>query len=95
MWLIFGVITVVFILAFGPWVGGDLSGNAPFAAQVNGRVISTAQFQASYSNRFRTMQMFRKDYDVDAARENLKQQVIDALIEQELLAQQAENTNSP
>ena len=91
MWLIFGVITVVFILAFGPWVGGDLSGNAPFAAQVNGRVISTAQFQASYSNRFRTMQMFRKDYDVDAAKkENLKQQVIDALIEQELLAQQAE-----
>ncbi len=91
MWVIFGVITLVFILAFGPWVGGDLSGNAPFAAQVNGRVISTAQFQASYSNRFRTMQMFRKDYNVDAAKkENLKQQVIDALIEQELLAQQAE-----
>jgi peptidyl-prolyl cis-trans isomerase D len=91
MWVIFGVITLVFILAFGPWVGADLSGNAPFAARVNGRVISTAQFQASYSNRFRTMQMFRKDYNVDAAKkENLKQQVIDALIDQELLAQQAE-----
>ncbi len=91
MWLIFGVITLVFILAFGPWVGGDLSGNAPFAAQVNGRVISTAQFQADYSNRFRTMQMFRKDYDIDdAKKENLKQQVLDSLIDRELLAQEAE-----
>ena len=94
MWLIFGVITLVFILAFGPWVGGDLSGNAPFAAQVNGRVISTAQFQANYSNRFRTMQMFRKDYDVaDAKKENLKQQVLDNLIDRELLAQEAERNH--
>ena len=49
MMLLFAIITFVFIFTFGSWGGGDVSGDLPWAARVNGRIITQAQFQAMYS----------------------------------------------
>lgn len=91
VWLPVGVIVFVFVFTFGSWGGGDLSGNMPMAAVVNGRVIPESQFAAAYSLAFQNNQRFRRGYDVEAAKaEGLKDKVLEELVERELLAQLAE-----
>lgn len=86
-----GIITFVFVFTFGSWGGGDLSGNIPMAAVVNGRVISEAQFNTAYSGAYQSKQRLRPGYGIDDAKsEGLKELVLEQLIERELLAQAAE-----
>jgi peptidyl-prolyl cis-trans isomerase D len=90
MIFLFAIITIVFAINFGPWAG-QMGGELPFAATVNGRVISTAQFQNAYANRFNFMKSFRPGYNPEQAKaDNLKGSVLDQLIGQELLAQVAQ-----
>jgi peptidyl-prolyl cis-trans isomerase D len=91
MIFLFAIITIVFAINFGPWAG-QMGGELPFAATVNGRVISTAQFQNAYANRFNFMKSFRPGYTAEQAKQdNLKTSVLDQLIGQELLAQVADS----
>jgi peptidyl-prolyl cis-trans isomerase D len=92
-WLMVGVflaITFVFVFTFGAWGGGNVSGDMPVAATVNGHTIPMSQFRVQYAQTFRTQSMFRQGYSADKAREEgLDQQVLERLISNELLAQAA------
>ncbi len=92
-WLMIGVfiaITFVFVFTFGSWGGGNISGDLPIAATVNGEVIPMTHFRVQYAQTFRTQTMFRPGFTADKAREEgLDQQVLDRLVRQELLAQAA------
>ena len=92
-WLMIGVfiaITFVFVFTFGSWGGGNVSGELPVAATVNGQTIPMSQFRVQYAQTFRTQTMFRPGFTADKAREEgLDQQVLDRLITNELLAQAA------
>jgi peptidyl-prolyl cis-trans isomerase D len=92
-WLMIGVfivITFVFIFTFGSWGGGNISGELPIAATVNGEVIPMSHFRVQYAQAFRTQSMFRPGFTAEQARaEGLDQQVLDRLIRTELLAQAA------
>jgi len=92
-WLMIGVfvaITFVFIFTFGSWGGGNISGELPIAATVNGEVIPMSHFRVQYAQTFRTQTMFRPGFTAEKAREEgLDQQVLDRLIRTELLAQAA------
>jgi peptidyl-prolyl cis-trans isomerase D len=90
MILLFAIITIVFIFTFGSWGGGNVSGEMPIAAEVNGHVISQAQFNAVYSNRFRRAQSYQPGYDTEQAqKDKMREKILDSLIGRELLAQAA------
>lgn len=89
--LIFGAIILVFALNFGPGSATQCSTRSPVAAYVGTRAIAESDFVKSYGQRFQMMSMYRPNYSVeDAKRENLKAQVLDEMIGNELLAQEGE-----
>lgn len=90
MTALFGAIIFVFAVNFGPWAGSG-SGELPFAAEVNGSVITMAQFQSVYSGKMRQIQQFRPDYTAEQAdKDGMRGIIVDQLIAQELLAQLAQ-----
>jgi peptidyl-prolyl cis-trans isomerase D len=90
MVVVLAAITFVFVFTFGSWGGGNLSGDMPVAATVNGEVIPMSLFRVQYAQTFRMQSMYRQGYNADQARaEGLDQQVLDRLITTELLAQAA------
>ena len=90
MVVVIAAITFVFVFTFGSWGGGNLAGDLPIAATVNGEVIPMSLFRVQYAQTFRMQSMYRQGYNADQARtENLDQQVLDRLITTELLAQAA------
>lgn len=92
MILLFAIITIVFIFTFGSWGGGNVSGEMPIAAEVNGRVVSQAQFQAVLSNQFRRRQQYQPGYTSEQAqKDGLRNSVLEQMIGRELLAQAAED----
>lgn len=89
--IIFGAIILVFALNFGPGSISQCGGRIPVAATVNGRIVSEAEFARRYATVFANITQYRPDYTAEKARaENLKRQVLDAMIGDELLAQEAE-----
>lgn len=89
--LLFAVIIFVFAINFGPWAG-RVGSDTSYAAEVNGRVISIAEFQSAYGNQIRMLQMFRPGYTNEQAEiDGLRSIVLDQLISQELLAQLSES----
>ena len=92
IYLIFGVLIVVFAFSFGPGSGSCASGPADFAAKVDGDVIRRQEFSLLY-NRYLDQQRFLGlggSGANDAQRSILRRQVIDQLIERKLLAHEAE-----
>lgn len=88
MILIFAIIIFVFAINFGPWAGGQLSDNLPYAAKVNNIPISMSEFRTAYMSQIARIRQFRPDYDDEKAeKDNLKQLVLDQLISRELLTQ--------
>jgi peptidyl-prolyl cis-trans isomerase D len=91
-WLIiffFGAIIFVFAIN-GPW-SWNLQGSTPYAADVNGRVITLPEFQSAYGMIFRSMQNYRADFTHEQAeKEGLRTIVLNQLLTKELLAQLAE-----
>jgi peptidyl-prolyl cis-trans isomerase D len=89
--VIFGTIIVVFALNFGPGSVAECGGKIPVAATVNGRRISEAEFARRYAAVFANMAQYRPGYTVDQAKaENLKSKVLEEMVGEELLAQEAE-----
>ncbi len=90
MVIVLAAITFVFVFTFGSWGGGNVSGDLPIAATVNGEIVPMSQFRVQYAQDFRTQTMFRPGFNAEKAREEgLDQQVLDRLISNELLAQAA------
>ena len=92
MIIVLAAITFVFVFTFGSWGGGNVSGDLPIAATVNGEIVQMSQFRVQYAQTFRSQTMYRPGFNADKAREEgLDQQVLDRLITTELLAQAAES----
>ena len=91
--LIFGAIIVTFIFSFGRGSTGYRTRTPEtWAAKVNGDLVTAGNFTQAYSNRFRQQaQMRGGKYTTDNARQdNLKQETLKGLVDQELIAQQAD-----
>ncbi|HTO99208.1 MAG TPA: SurA N-terminal domain-containing protein, partial [Myxococcales bacterium] len=92
--LIFGAIIVTFIFSFGRGSSGFRTRTPEtWAAKVNGELVTASDFVQAYSNRFRQMSQMRGGkYTTDNAKQdNLKAETLRGLIDQELIAQQADD----
>ena len=87
MILLFAIIIFVFAINFGPWAGQQSEGLA-YAAIVNNKQISLAEFSTAYTSQLARLKQFRPDYDeAQADRDGLKHMVLEQLISRELLTQ--------
>jgi peptidyl-prolyl cis-trans isomerase D len=92
--LIFGAIILTFIFSFGRGSSGFRTRTPEtWAAKVNGELVTAGDFLQAYSSRFRQMSQMRGGkYTTDNARQdNLKAETLRGLIDQELIAQQADD----
>ena len=91
--LVFGALIFVFIFSFGRGSSGFKAvGNESWAARVNGDLVTASDFVQAYSNRFRQMSAMRggKYTTENAKSDDLKKVTLDGLVDQELIAEQAE-----
>jgi peptidyl-prolyl cis-trans isomerase D len=90
IYLMFGILIVVFIISFGPQSRGTtcdaaLSGDDHYAARVAGDIISTNDFRYGF------LMMGGAQAPAQIAKQRrMKEMVMDKLIDRELLAQEAE-----
>ncbi len=90
IYLMFGILIVVFIISFGPQSRGTtcdaaLSGNDHYAARVAGDIVSNNDFRYGF------LMMGGAQAPAQIAKQRrMKETVMDKLIERELLAQEAE-----
>jgi len=92
--LVFGAIILTFIFSFGRGSSGFRTRTPEtWAARVNGELVTAGDFTQAYSNRFRQMSQMRGGkYTTDNAKQdNLKVETLKGLIDQELIAQQADD----
>jgi peptidyl-prolyl cis-trans isomerase D len=90
--LIFAAIIVTFIFSFGRGSSGFRTRTPDtWAAKVNGDLITATDFTQAYTNRFRQQSQMRGGkYTTDNARQDgLKKSVLDGLVDQELISQEA------
>ena len=91
--LIFGALIFVFIFSFGRGSSGFKAiGSESWAARVNGELVTASDFTQAYSNRFRQMSAMRggKYTAENAKSDDLRKVTLDGLVDQELIAGQAE-----
>src|SRR6266850_521471 len=92
--LIFGAIILTFIFSFGRGSSGFRTRTPEtWAARVNGELVTASEFSRAYSNRFRQVSQMRGGkYTTDNAKQdNLKAETLRGLVDQELIAQQADD----
>ncbi len=79
------LIAVAFVFTFGSWGGSNVSGGTTVVARVNGRTVAQKDFNNIYRSRFTSGR-----YNAEKAkRDDLKAKVLDQLIDQDLLSQEA------
>src|SRR5438093_809294 len=92
MILLFAIIIFVFAINFGPWAGSQLTEGTHYAAIVNNRTISMAEFRTAFMSQMNRIRQFRTDYDeTQAEKDGLKQMVLEQLIARELLTQMGQH----
>ncbi len=90
IYVLFGIVIAVFIINFGPQSKGgcdapDTGGSVPFAAKVDGSVLSPAGYRYAF------LLAGGAQYPAQLAKQrHLKEMIMDKLIERELLAGEAE-----
>ena len=92
--LIFGAIILTFVFSFGRGSSGFRTRTPEtWAARVNGELVTASDFAQAYANRFRQMSAMRGGkYTTDNAKQdNLKTETLKGLVDQELIAQQADD----
>src|SRR3982750_4174605 len=92
--LVFGAIILTFIFSFGRGSSGFRTRTPEtWAARVNGDLVTAGDFVQAYSNRFRQQAQMRggKYTTEQAKQDNLKKETLKSLIDQELIAQQADD----
>ena len=91
--LIFGVLILSFVVSFGRGSSGFRTRTPDtWAAKVNGDLVTATDFTQAYSNRFRQQSQMRGGkYTTDNAKQDgLKKTVLDSLVDQQLISQEAE-----
>lgn len=89
--LLFAVVTFVFAINIGPWAG-NVGGEAKYAADVNGHVITFQELQMAYAAQMKMIQTYQPDFNPEGdTQEALKKTVLDRLIAKVLLVQLAQN----
>ena len=92
--VIFAAIIISFIFSFGRGSSGFRTRTPDtWAAKVNGDLVTAGDFTQAYSNRFRQMSQMRGGkYTTDNAKsDNLKSETLKGLVDDELIAQQADD----
>ncbi|HEY0841086.1 MAG TPA: SurA N-terminal domain-containing protein [Vulgatibacter sp.] len=96
MYLVFGVLILVFVIYFGPGSNGCMGGSgvegaSPFAARVNGTNIGWREFETAYGNAYRNyQQQMGERFDAQMAEQmGLRKSVLDQLVDRRLLLDQA------
>src|SRR5205085_4226323 len=92
--LIFGAIILALRYSFGGGSSGFRTRKPEtWAARVNGELVTASDFAQAYANRFRQMAAMRGGkYTTDNAKQdNLKSETLKGLVDQELIAQQADD----
>ncbi|MCX7957559.1 MAG: SurA N-terminal domain-containing protein [Deltaproteobacteria bacterium] len=96
-WALTLMIIVTFLFFFGPGSFRRTRGGCgviSYAAKVNHSVISIEDFNFAYTSRFREMQRYNPNFSREMAKSmNLRQSVMDELVDIEILAQMAEKYN--
>lgn len=96
-WALTLMIIVTFLFFFGPGSFRRTKsgcGVVSYAAKVNHSVISIEDFNFAYTSRYREMQRYNPNFSRDMAKSmNLRQSVMDELIDLEILVQMAEHYN--
>jgi peptidyl-prolyl cis-trans isomerase D len=100
-WVLIAVVAAIVVgfVFIDMGLGGNLAGtvdpNANFAARVNGETITLQEYQRSVSNLENMYrQMYQQQFTPEmAAAMGLQKQVLDGLIDQRLLAQEAKRLN--
>ncbi|MEA2897058.1 MAG: peptidyl-prolyl cis-trans isomerase [Bradyrhizobium sp.] len=94
-WILVAIVAIFILFIFVDWGGGGPNGNTAdqgtYAARVNGETISTREFERSlYYMEKNYEQVYRQPLTPDQiAQMGLPKQVLDSLIDQHLLLQQA------
>jgi peptidyl-prolyl cis-trans isomerase D len=94
-WILIGIVAIFILFIFVDWGGGGPNSNTAdqgtYAARVNGETISTREFERSlYYMEKNYEQMYRQPLSPDQiAQMGLPKQVLESLIDQHLLLQQA------
>ncbi len=89
IYLLFGIIIVVFAVYFGPGSKG-LEGGTPWAAKIDGKLISQGEFQFSYSRIYERYKSQMPTFNQEIAKKlKLKNQVMQNIIRNRLLALEA------
>lgn len=94
IYILLGAIIAVFVVSFGPG-GGGCRTEVPFAAVVNGETVGEDEFRRSYGDQVRYFQQMNTrggGFTPELAKQlNLKQQVMDQLVDSRLLKQAAKS----
>ena len=90
--LVFGVLIASFVISFGRGSSGFRTRSPEtWAARVNGDLVTATDFSQAYAQRFRQASAQRggKYTTEQAQQDNLKKETLKSLVDQELIAQQA------
>ena len=90
--LMFAAIILTFVISFGPGSDGGCSSAKTYAASVDGKIITTAEFRYSYNNLYSYYaRMFKEFNNEMAIQYKLPEKALDGLIAQILMAEKAKD----
>ncbi|GAF79389.1 unnamed protein product, partial [marine sediment metagenome] len=92
IYILFGMLVFVFAVSFGPGSGSCGKTNVDYAAIVDGDIIRPQEFGTTYRSQLdymRRLGAFGGGLDNEALQKEIRQQVIDQLIETRLLSHEA------
>jgi peptidyl-prolyl cis-trans isomerase D len=91
-WILIAIVVIFVFFIFAQWGGGDAQSTAPaYAAKVNGDTIGTRDFDRALKNYQSYMEQMYRQPVTDEMLEQMggKRQVLDQLVDQTLMLQQA------
>lgn len=90
--LMFAAIILTFVISFGPGSEGGCSSAKTYAASVDGKIITTAEFRYAYNNLYNYYARMFKEFSNDMAFQyKLPEKALNGLIAQILMAEKADS----
>ena len=90
--LMFAAIILTFVISFGPGSDGGCSSTKTYAASVDGKIITTAEFRYAYNNLYNYYgRMFKEFNNEMAFQYKLPEKALNGLIAQILMAEKADS----
>jgi len=90
--LMFAAIILTFVISFGPGSEGGCSSAKTYAANVDGKIITTAEFRYAYNNLYNYYARMFKEFNSEMAFQyKLPEKALNGLIAQILMAEKADS----